>query len=503
MKNKIENLKYVNDQTSTSGKPVLCKLRGPVADLKNPTRNLRGYSEELWNKSLESDLVKESFDNGGLLLELGHPVDRQEVDYERVAAVMPKPPVKDIKTNLLMGEVEVIDTPMGRIANTLAQYGYKLGISSRGTGDVVTDDDGNEIVDPDTYELTTWDLVVLPAVKNARLQLVTESVGNKTLKQALNESLASSTEEEQALMKEALEGLHIDYSLRKEDDNIKTEDKDTLETKGAVDNGTLELIKSLQEAVKSKAESDAKLLVLQCELAVSNAKVNKIEDELSKYKSTTIKLSDVAKDAKDLKTTVAELTEKIEYKERTIAIQKDSIQRLTKSLKESKTAITESVQSKEGELKKLQENLRTLRADKLTFEKEREELTESVKKVQETLETEKQKLTEEITKSKQITEKYKRIANDTVRRYIDSKAKMIGVSANEIKNKLSETYTIDDVDKVCEELKSYELNISRLPFNVDRKVKVKVTESKRDLTNRSTDDGDEIDDSLMALANLK
>ena len=80
---------------------------------------------------------------------------------------------------------------------------------------------------------------------------------------------------------------------------------------------------------------------------------------------------------------------------------------------------------------------------------------------------------------------------------------MLGVSSNEIKNKLGESYTIDDIDKICEDLKSYALNISKLPFNIDRKVKMKVTESKNDLLVPSTGMDDEIDDSLLTLANLK
>ena len=80
---------------------------------------------------------------------------------------------------------------------------------------------------------------------------------------------------------------------------------------------------------------------------------------------------------------------------------------------------------------------------------------------------------------------------------------MLGVSTNEIKNRLNESYTIDDIDKICEELQSYALNISKLPFSVDRKVRVKVTESKKEFLRPGSDMDDEIDDSLLTLANLK
>jgi hypothetical protein len=75
----------------------------------------------------------------------------------------------------------------------------------------------------------------------------------------------------------------------------------------------------------------------------------------------------------------------------------------------------------------------------------------------------------------------------------------------DIKRKLGESYTLDDVDQVCEDLKSYQLNVSRLPFSVDRKVSVKVNEgmSNRKInSSKSMFEDDDIDSSLIRLANL-
>ena len=52
----------------------------------------------------------------------------------------------------------------------------------------------------------------------------------------------------------------------------------------------------------------------------------------------------------------------------------------------------------------------------------------------------------------------------SVDRYIKSQAVRLGVSVNEIKNRLNESYTFDDIDEVCESLQSYKLNMSKLPF---------------------------------------
>lgn len=516
-KRKEEELTYLAPEKNN--KTILGTLVGPCADIINPTRNGRGYKEELWEKVFNSDIVKEHFSAGGIFGELGHPAERSETDMEKIAICMKEPPKKG-KDGLLIGKWDILDTPNGRILKTLVDYGYKIGISSRGTGDIISDDDGNEQVDSDTYDFQAFDVVLLPAVKAARLTPVVESFGNKTFKQALNEALDKSTDKEKQIMTETLNNLDIKIDVIKEevkeeikdekhDESIpekvgdKTEDKDSKETNEAIDNGSIELIKSLQETVKAKAESDAKILELQNKLAVSDAKVSKIEEELSRYKSVTIRLSATAKDAKESLKQVSELTERLEEKEKIVKSQRERIQKLIESRKTSENVIKESVSKKELEINKLNESLTTLRTENTNSSKKIQELTESIKILQKTSDTVKTELTEKITKTEKQLERYKRMANDTVKRYIESKAIMLGVTSNEIKNRLSETYTIDDVDRVCEDLKTYSINIGKLPFSIDRKVKVKVTESKKDMLRPDTGMDDEVDDSLLSLANLK
>ena len=90
---------------------------------------------------------------------------------------------------------------------------------------------------------------------------------------------------------------------------------------------------------------------------------------------------------------------------------------------------------------------------------------------------------------------------------METKATMLGVNKNEIKNKLDESYTLDDIDQICDELQSYTLNINRLPFKFNKEMRVKVTESKNDSlrTHISKNDlgDDDIDDSLIKIAGLQ
>ena len=154
------SIKPISDEEKAN-RGILSSLFGPIADVVNPTRNNRYYRDELWEKAFDSPLISEQFECGGLFMELDHPTDRDETCSERIAAVMPEKPKKG-EDGKLYAQVDILDTPLGRIANILARYGFKLGISSRGSGEVKDNFDGTEDVVPDEYELKAFDLVLLP-----------------------------------------------------------------------------------------------------------------------------------------------------------------------------------------------------------------------------------------------------------------------------------------------------------------------------------------------------
>ena len=246
---------------------ILGRLYGKVADFTNGTRNGRLYSEQLWEKLFNSDLIKERFANGGIFGQLCHP-DYEEGHMEKVACVMPEPPVKD-KDGQLVAYIDLLDTPCGRIAYQLAKYGYKLGISSRGSGDLIEGPDGEEEVDPDTYSLTAFDLVEVPAVKSARLSFV-ESLDKtrygKTLRQSLTESLEKASEEDRKLMKESLDTLGIklnESTIVTKGDSLNDEKEFTVIDSGFDSLSNKKLYKIMDETGKERwiPESDAKFVI--------------------------------------------------------------------------------------------------------------------------------------------------------------------------------------------------------------------------------------------------
>lgn len=214
------NLTYEKlSQEEMQSRGILGRLVGVCADFMSPTRNGRKYPEKLWENIFNSDIMKERISNGVCFGELGHPADREETDMEKICICMPEEPKKG-PDGKLRAVFDILDTPNGRILKSLCDYGSTLGISSRGSGDLETDFDGQESVNPDTYNCEGFDIVLLPGVKDARLQYVTESLDrkqhNKTLRQKLQESINNETEEHKKIMLESLDNLGM--SLKYDDE---------------------------------------------------------------------------------------------------------------------------------------------------------------------------------------------------------------------------------------------------------------------------------------------
>lgn len=501
-KEAFEYSKLTEEECKSRG--ILGRLKGIIADSKSATRNGRLYSKELWENVFEDPIMKEKIANRVCYGELGHPADRTETDMEKIAVCLAEQP-KISDDGKVYGVFDILDTPNGRILKTLCDYGTTVGVSSRGTGDLITDDDGNEAVDPGTYDCECWDIVLIPAVESARLQYVTESLDKNTinLKKALNESLNSSSADERKVMEETLQNLGI---ITENSVNIDTnnDSEQTIEkTEEAVDDRSDEIIKSLQEAIKENTKLEEEVKSLQEKLAVSDTKVNELNEELGRYKSTTARLSSMSRSLKEKSETVSSLEEELEKKTKLIDNLKSRNLKLIESRKDrvnNTNSLHESIDAKNKEIKDLKENIEKC---EVTIKELNEQLIGEKTITDEKL----NEMSKKVSKSNQLVENYKNLANDIVERYIETKATMLGVDKNEIKNKLDESYTLDDIDKICDDLQSYALNISRLPFKFDKKVKIQVTESKKDslqghISREKTFGDDDIDDGLIKMAGL-
>ena len=163
----ISEMKTTNEN-KTAG--VLCTLVGPCMEFGAVNRNNRIYSRKLVeDRILHNPTVQECIKNRSMLGEGGHPENRIDISYPQVGIACKKLWIPEGDGSLLYGEFDVLDTPTGRILNTLAQYGTKLGISARAVADSIQKD-GHEVILENSYELITFDAVTEPGFKCARLE---------------------------------------------------------------------------------------------------------------------------------------------------------------------------------------------------------------------------------------------------------------------------------------------------------------------------------------------
>ena len=272
-------------------------------------------------------------------------------------------------------------------------------------------------------------------------------------------------------MEEALDNLNISY---KQQDAVNI--NEVSEAK-AVENSEA-IVEELQEALKKVKSLEAKVLDLQEKLSVSYTKEAKVDEQVQRYKKAITKLNEQASTA----TKLSELNEKLN---RDLEKRNTQIKQLQMSIRKQHSVITESVNSTDNLKQRLQESNKkvanlTATNNQLqeSFTTETKALNEKIEGLQKDLDINRKQYSEKLDKSQKLVEKYRNIAQVSVDRYIKSQAVRLGVSVNEIKNRLNESYTFDDIDEVCESLQSYKLSMSKLPFApLKENVQVKINPS--------------------------
>lgn len=617
-------------QEEMTARHILGRLYGPIATCVESTRNGRLYNKPLWEKALEDDIFLEKVATKALFLELGHPADREETDMKQACACIPEVP--KIVGDDLYAYVDILDTPNGRLLKTLVDYGFVPGISSRGSGDVME----NNQVDPETFFLETWDIVQLPAVKKARLN-VCESLDSNSIKlrKALAESYQAARDEDKDTMKKALENLNIDIKeeltesteekakidlaniprdpeeeellvedapaddeeaadeaeapteeaedtegaedgeaaddaetpvetgtvdvtgegeadvntigdaielLQEFDDdtevafeatdpdgnvspvdniehreedgvlvlNVKSceasdedaavsdtetgeetpvetiEEVDDEDSSAADDDGDVEVIESLKEMVRQKEAMETELSNLRKAKSVGDAKEQELQEKLARYGTALKKARAEAAKVPELLSKVSELSEHLTHANR-------NIEKLTEQVNDNARQLKESVAAKEAKVTSLTEQVTTL--------------TKRSKTLEAKLEGQTKLYTEKLEERTKLAKSYKARFIETLNRYVESKASMLGVQPSEITSRLNENYTLADVDAVCDQILESTVGFSRLPFGGRTKTSARISESvsKSAIANTRIDPdaGYEIDDSLLELAGLK
>jgi cell fate (sporulation/competence/biofilm development) regulator YlbF (YheA/YmcA/DUF963 family) len=154
-------------------------------DVKN--QNGRVYPKQEIQRAVES--VKTRLGKGETVLgELDHPEELQ-INLDRVSHIITEMHCDDANG---LGKLKIIDTPMGNIAKALLKAGAKLGVSSRGSGNV------NESGKVSDFDIITVDIVAQPSAPDAYPKTIYESLFNMRGGAVIHETATAVTHDKSA-----------------------------------------------------------------------------------------------------------------------------------------------------------------------------------------------------------------------------------------------------------------------------------------------------------------
>ena len=179
---------------------VLGRCSGVFQPIGEYSRNKRIYSRDLWPKILENEDLKSRLAHRAVFGCLGHAdklVDDKDIQEGKVSHIVTVLEVrKDERNNpYLYGELEILDTPAGRILEAMYKGGADLYVSSRAAGKLVPipgDPENRMMVNPSNYFFHCFDVVARPGFVKARPTFesisTNESLQQETPKEAIVES---------------------------------------------------------------------------------------------------------------------------------------------------------------------------------------------------------------------------------------------------------------------------------------------------------------------------
>ena len=456
-------------------KGVLGKLSGVFANFRTGTRNGgRLYNEELIDKRIfGNEDVMEALETRTLFGELDHPEgDRCETLAQNAAVSIIKLE-KDAEEGVVKGEALILDTPSGRTLKALVDSGAKMGISSRGMGEEIISN-GQTIIDPDTYDFITFDIVVTPANKGARLSLVEskqkDTMLYKSIKKEINECISLNQLDQ--LSKVVENNISVGKARLKKliEDKITTltSDEDITDKSEDIQGNEDIIPNNVQEEPVEKTDKLEEQKLVNNELQDASAKL------LEENKSLLERAEKAERNNKLLQIKLKEsrkLEKKSEVSLNESKTDKEEIIRKLKKINESKLKNVEGTYK--DKIKSLQESLKNseiensklLEANKLLGKKSVElnnKLVESNKLNEET----KSKLEEAQSKLVESANQIKMLENKVVETKDANKSKLEENRKLEESKILNLQNQLEEARNQISQLTEAKERIAKLPFNI-------------------------------------
>ena len=169
--------KLIREQIE-AGEPLM--MKGILQKAETLNQNGRLYPREILEREIRNyqKFIKENRALG----ELDHP-DSSVVELKNASHT-----VKEayMEGDIVYGTVEILNTPSGKILQSLVESGITLGISSRGVGS--TRSKGDVQIVQDDFQLICWDFVSEPSTPGAFMMKEGKEVSPQFINEVFNKS---------------------------------------------------------------------------------------------------------------------------------------------------------------------------------------------------------------------------------------------------------------------------------------------------------------------------
>lgn len=194
------------EDTKPNGEKKLC-MKGIFlqADVKNHNRRVYPLKEITNAVDTLNQKIKT---HGPVVGEAQHP-DGLEINIDRISHSISE---MWMDGNNGMGKLTLLPTPLGNIIKTLLENNVKLGVSSRGSGDV--DDFGN-VKD---FEIITVDIVSTPSAPEAYPNTIYEKLmyaNNQSEICKLAEAVSYDSSAQKYFKKEIISWMNDNFTVRR------------------------------------------------------------------------------------------------------------------------------------------------------------------------------------------------------------------------------------------------------------------------------------------------
>lgn len=168
----------ITESKSTNGGKIIMKGILQKADTLN--QNGRIYPEPILSREVRN--YQKFIQENRALGECDHP-DSSVVELKNVSHIVRE---AHMDGDVCVGTVELLDTPAGKILQSLVESGVTLGISSRGVGS--TRQEGDYDVVQDDFQLICWDFVSEPSTPGAFMMSEGKELSSQDLKVHFNKT---------------------------------------------------------------------------------------------------------------------------------------------------------------------------------------------------------------------------------------------------------------------------------------------------------------------------